>query len=95
MARWRHLESKEEIRKTFVIFRDGVFWRVRNVKRPTPGCYLSEHDAKIFVDKQVNELYNKQIKTAVLSIKKIKYLKVRCKEYRKLCQIVDTLSHHS
>ena len=95
MARRRHLESKEEIRKAFVIFRDGVFWRVRNVNRWEQGSFLSEQDANIFVDKKVNEMYNKQIKTAVLSIKKIKDLKVRCKEYRKLCQIVDTLSHHS
>lgn len=91
MAGRRHMEVKEEIRKAFVIVRAGVFWRVRNVNRWEQGDFLSEQDAKIFVDKKVNEMYNKQIKSAMIRIKKIKDLKKRCKEYRKLCRIVGTL----
>lgn len=91
MAGRRHMESKEEIRSSFVIARSGVFFTVRRVYKPVGGKFLSERDAKIFIDKKVNEMYNKQIKSAMIRIKKIKDLKKRCKEYRKLCRIVGTL----
>lgn len=92
MAGWGHMESKEEIRSSFIIVRLGSFFAVRRVHKPVGGRFMSEQDAKIFVDKRVNELYNKLCELELKRIRKIPNLKKRCKEYRRLCQIQDTSS---
>lgn len=92
MAGWRHMESKKEIRSSFIIVRLGSFFVVRRVHKPVGGRFMSEQDAKNFVDKRVNELYNRAYELELKRIRKIPDLKKRCREYRKLCQIQDTSS---
>lgn len=89
MAGWGHMENQEEIRKAFVIYRDGVFFRVRNVNRTSDNLFTTYHDAEIFVDKKVNELYNRRQRSFLRrawKLHKITDLRKRCKEYRKLLE---------
>lgn len=83
------MESKEEIRSSFIIVRLGSFFVVRRVHKPVGGRFISEQDAKNFVDKRVNELYNMEYESELRRIRKIPDLKKRSKEYKKLCQIVS------
>ena len=89
MAGWGHMESKEKIRKAFVIYRDGVFFKVRNVNKTSKNIFTTYHDAEIFVDKRVNELYNRRQRSFLRrawKLHKIADLKERCRQYRKLLE---------
>ena len=83
------MEYKEKIRKTFVILRDGPFFKVRFVNRTADGLFTTYHDAEIFIDKRVNELYNRHQRSFIrraYKLHKITDLKERCKQYRKLLE---------
>ena len=83
-------ESKEE-RKGYLIVRAGPYWKVRNCNRYVGGTFTMIEKARAWIDATVRINEDKEYKTALRRIRKIKDLKQRAKEYKKLCQTVKSL----
>lgn len=89
-GRYNMEESKEEW-KGYIIVKDGPYWKVRNSTRYIGGTFTMLAKARAWIDATIVENQSKEFKTALRRIRKIKDLKERSKEYKKLCQTVKSM----
>lgn len=83
-------ESKEEW-KGYIIVKEGPYWKVRNSTRYIGGTFTMLAKARAWIDATVVEKENKHFQAELRRIRKIKDLKQRTKEYKKLCQTRTSL----
>ena len=85
------MEETQEERKGYIITRSGCNWKVRHCKKYVGGTFTMLEKARAYVDAQVvnskQQFYEKELRR----IRKIKDLKQRSKEYKLLCQTVNSL----
>ena len=82
-------ESKEEW-KGYIIVKDGPYWRVRNCNKYVGGAFNMLDKARRWIDAEVIRHEEKEYQSAIRRIRKIKDLKQRSKEYKKLCQTLKS-----
>ena len=85
------MEETQEEWKGYIITRAGCNWKVRHCKKYVGGTFTMLEKARAYVDAQVvnskQQFYEKELRR----IRKIKDLKQRSKEYKLLCQTVNSL----
>ena len=85
------MEETQEEWKGYIITRSGCNWKVRHCKKYVGGTFTMLEKARAYVDAQVvnskQQFYEKELRR----IRKIKDLKQRSKEYKLLCQTVNSL----
>lgn len=91
MAGWYNMEESQEEWKGYIIVKDGPYWKVRNNTRYIGGTFTMLAKARAWIDATIIENQSKEFKTALRRIRKIKDLKERSKEYKKLCQTVKSM----
>lgn len=82
-------ESKEEW-KGFIIIKQGPYWRVRNCRRWVGGTFTRIEKARLWINAEVNKRRRKFYKSELRRIRKIEDIRKRAREYKKLCQIVES-----
>ena len=80
------MEESKEIRKDFIIVRDGKNWKVRSGNIYIGGTFTMLEKARAWVDAEVIRRERKEYNSELYRIRKIKDLDKRTKEYKKLCQ---------
>lgn len=80
------MEESKEIRKDFIIVRDGKNWRVRSGNIYIGGTFTMLEKARAWIDAEVIRRERKEYNSELYRIRKIKDLDKRTKEYKKLCQ---------
>lgn len=83
-------ETKEEW-KGYIITRSGCNWKVRHCKKYVGGTFTMLEKARAYVDAQVVNSQQKFYEKELRRIRKIKDLNQRSKEYKLLCQTVNSL----
>lgn len=83
-------ETKEEW-KGYIITRSGCNWKVRHCKKYVGGTFTMLEKARAFVDAQVVNSKQRFYEKELRRIRKIKDLNQRSKEYKLLCQTVNSL----
>lgn len=83
-------ETKEEW-KGYIITRSGCNWKVRHCKKYVGGTFTMLEKARAFVDAQVVNSKQRFYEKELRRIRKIKDLNQRSKEYKILCQTVNSL----
>ena len=85
------MEETQEEWKGYIITRSGCNWKVRHCKKYVGGTFTMLEKARAYVDAQMfnskQQFYEKERRR----IRKIKDLKQRSKEYKLLCQTVNSL----
>lgn len=85
------MEETQTEWKGYIIIRAGKNWKVRNQKVYVGGTFTMLEKAKAFIDAQIVDKEREEYLTALRRIRKIKDLNKRSKEYKKLCQIHNSL----
>lgn len=80
------MEESKEIRKDFIIVRDGKNWKVRSGNIYIGGTFTMLEKARAWIDAEVIRRERKEYNSELYRIRKIKDLDKRTKEYKKLCQ---------
>lgn len=80
------MEESKEIRKDFIIVREGKNWRVRSGNIYIGGTFTMIDKARAWIDAEVIRRERKEYNSELYRIRKIKDLDKRTKEYKKLCQ---------
>lgn len=80
------MEESKEIRKDFIIVRDGKNWKVRSGNQYIGGTFTMLEKARAWIDAEVIRRERKEYNSELYRIRKIKDLDKRTKEYKKLCQ---------
>lgn len=83
-------ETKEEW-KGYIITRSGCNWKVRHCKKYVGGTFTMLEKARAYIDAQVVNSQQKFYEKELRRIRKIKDLNQRSKEYKLLCQTVNSL----
>lgn len=83
-------ETKEEW-KGYIITRSGCNWKVRHCKKYVGGTFTMLEKARAFIDAQVVNSKQRFYEKELRRIRKIKDLNQRSKEYKILCQTVNSL----
>ena len=85
------MEETQEEWKGYIITRSGCNWKVRHCKKYVGGTFTMLEKARAYVDAQIvnsqQQFYEKELRR----IRKIKDLTQRSKEYKLLCQTVNSL----
>ena len=85
------MEETQEEWKGYIITRSGCNWKVRHCKKYVGGTFTMLEKARAYVDAQIvnskQQFYEKELRR----IRKIKDIKQRSKEYKLLCQTVNSL----
>lgn len=84
------MEESQEEWKGYIIVKNGPYWRVRNCNRYVGGTFNMLDKARRWIDAEVIRKEDKEYQTALRRIRKIKDLKQRSKEYKKLCQTLKS-----
>lgn len=84
------MEESQEEWKGYIIVKDGPYWRVRNCKVYVGGTFNMLDKARKWIDAEVIRKERSEYETALRRIRKIKDLKQRSKEYKKLCQTLQS-----
>lgn len=83
-------ETKEEW-KGYIITRSGCNWKVRHCNKYVGGTFTMLEKARAYVDAQVVNSKQRFYEKELRRIRKIKDLNQRSKEYKLLCQTVNSL----
>lgn len=82
-------DSKKEW-KNFVILRQGGFWVVRNHKRFVGGRFTTRQEAERYINRRREEYKRYLMSSGLLKIRRMP-IKIRKKEYEKLCQTIESI----
>lgn len=85
------MEETQENWKGYIIIRSGPNWKVRNHNSYIGGTFTRLDKARAWIDAKIINDEHQEYLTALRRIRKIKDLKQRSKEYKKLCQIHNSL----
>lgn len=80
------MEESEEVRSSYLIIKDGKFWKVRNVNRWVGGSFTEYNKAAQWVENTLRDKEIKEFNKALKEIKKEPDLKKRSRKYKQLCQ---------
>ena len=78
------MEESKEIRKDFIIVRDGKNWKVRSGNIYIGGTFTMLEKARAWIDAEVIRRERKEYNSELYRIRKIKDLDKRTKEYNDL-----------
>lgn len=85
------MEESSQEWKGYLIVREGPYWKIRNKTVYVGGTFTLLNKAKEWIDTTVIQTREKEFQKSLKRIRKIVDLKQRSKEYKKLCQIHNSL----
>lgn len=80
------MEEQTENRSSYVIVRDGPFWKIKHSTRWVGGNFTEPSKAQRWIDAQLFIKDEKEFKKELKEILKEPDLKKRTRKYNKLCQ---------